>query len=178
MLTRLQNLLYDAYLAMDMDEEEAYASARSNGKGQVVDVVLGSSWVEVTTSIEDGLTQQAFIHGACGWLAGAVFEKTGFPLVRLTSPRATPTHWRGHWALRVDEGSYLDARGLIGEAELLEPFTGDASTWTREEGAHLYQQILAEVAGGHATANLDELEQLLIAGYAEQLAALVPAPTA
>lgn len=154
------------------DEDEAYRASRRLSSAEV-DVVLGSSWVEVTTSIDSGLTVHAFMHGGCGYIAGELHRVTGLPLVRFTSPDRR-FGWQGHWAVEVGPDSFLDIRGLTDASTVLEEFS-NGSEWAWERGPHLYGELLGQLREGAATVvdELDPLEAALVRRYVGQLLKLL-----
>lgn len=79
----------------------------------------------------DHAARDAFGRGACGALALALHEKTGWPLIAVTDSHNVAEGRAGggsalHYAVRTPEGLLLDVDGLHSTESLIERFSADA----------------------------------------------------
>ena len=62
-------------------------------------------------------TMNVFTHGACGYLAYALREKTGLPVTMFTHDTSSK-YWQGHVAIKLGEDEYLDVTGVTNLASI------------------------------------------------------------
>lgn len=90
---------------------------------------------EVTLDKDDPASQRTFTYGACGYLAYNLHRVTGYPLVLFTETEADGSeveYWRGHAAVKLPSGEFLDIHGRSSRSSVLEHF-GFPHTWSYSE---------------------------------------------
>lgn len=85
----------------------------------------------LTPGVLDGYAKRAFKYGACGALAIALHDATGWPIVAITDAHNVYGEDAGggsalHWTVRTPEGLLLDVDGLHTTEELVSEYEGDA----------------------------------------------------
>ena len=86
---------------------------------------------KLTPGVLDGYALRAFKYGACGALAIALHEETGWPIVAITDAHNVEDGRAGggsalHWTVRHPSGLLLDVDGLHREEDLVSEYAGDA----------------------------------------------------
>lgn len=79
----------------------------------------------------DGYAERAFLYGACGAIAIAMHQQTGWPIVAITDSHNVSDGEAGggsalHWTVRHPSGKLIDIRGLRDEEDLIDEFEGEA----------------------------------------------------
>jgi len=104
----------------------------------------------------DGAARHAFSQGACGALAMALHDATGWPVVAVTDAHNVYDGKAGggsalHWAVRRPDGMIVDVDGAHEAADLVEKYKWDADdeeaavgTSTREDVEEWYVENQGE----------------------------------
>lgn len=105
---------------------------------------------KLTPGVIDEYAKRAFLYGACGGLAIALHDHTGWPIVAITDQHNIFGDKAGggsalHWTVRHPDGQLLDIRGLHDPQDLIAEFEGEADdgeagagTSTREDAWEWY----------------------------------------
>jgi hypothetical protein len=86
----------------------------------------------LTPGVIDGYAKRAFTFGACGGLAIAIHDATGWPIVAITDAHNVFEDGKAgggsalHWVVQHPSGKLLDIDGLHDPAALVEAYEGDA----------------------------------------------------
>jgi hypothetical protein len=86
----------------------------------------------LTPGVLDGYALRAFKYGACGALALAIHDATGWPIVAITDHHNVfedGTAGGGsalHWTVRRPDGMLIDVDGAHTAQELVEEYDGEA----------------------------------------------------
>lgn len=171
--SKLHNLIFyrvaEANPEMDMDE--LYESNSPFVKE--FDIYIGSQSATVQYGVIDGEVMSLFAHGACTLLAYALAQRTGLPIALWTSDKSEGG-WSGHAALLIGPETVLDVRGVHSFDEVAAYYSRYGSTFSKPQTVGV-DEFLEAVASEEKyrldpMAFVEELEQLLIEGYAEKLA--------
>lgn len=105
----------------------------------------------LTPGVLDGYALRAFKYGACGALAIAIHDTTGWPIVAITDHHNVfedGTAGGGsalHWTVRRPDGLLVDVDGAHAAQELIEEYEGEADDHkaaagrsTREDAVEWY----------------------------------------
>ena len=85
----------------------------------------------LTPGVLDGAARHAFKYGACGALAIALHDATGWPVVAITAAHNAFKGKAGggsalHWAVRRPDGKTVDVDGAHDQEDLVEEYASDA----------------------------------------------------
>jgi hypothetical protein len=85
----------------------------------------------LTPGVIDGYAERAFKYGACGALAIALHDATGWPVVAITDSHNVEDGRAGggsalHWTVKHPSGKLLDIDGLHDPADLVSEYAGEA----------------------------------------------------
>ena len=85
----------------------------------------------LTPGVIDGYAKRAFKHGACGALAIALHDATGWPLVAITDAHNVYDGEAGggsalHWTVQAPNGQLLDIDGLHNAQDLVAEYDSQA----------------------------------------------------
>ena len=86
---------------------------------------------DLTPGVIDGSAARIFRYGACGALAIAIHDATGWPIVAITDAHNVENGRAGggsalHWTVRRPDGKLIDIDGAHDQGDLVEEFMGDA----------------------------------------------------
>lgn len=86
---------------------------------------------KLTPGLIDGYAQRAFKYGACGAMAIALHDATGWPVVAITDAHNVEHGQAGggsalHWTVRHPSGKLLDIDGLHDARDLVAEYDGEA----------------------------------------------------
>lgn len=86
---------------------------------------------DLTPGILDGYALHAFKYGACGALAIAIHDATGWPIVAITDAHNVHDGKAGggsamHWTVRRPDGMLVDVDGAHSPEELVEEYGPEA----------------------------------------------------
>lgn len=86
---------------------------------------------KLTPGVLDGYAKRAFKYGACGALAIALHDATGWPIVAITDSHNVYDGEAGggsalHWTVRTPEGLLLDVDGAHTADDRVAAYEGDA----------------------------------------------------
>src|SRR5690554_5632535 len=86
---------------------------------------------KLSPGVLDGYAKRAFKYGACGALAIALHDETGWPIVAITDAHNVYDGKAGggsalHWTVRHPSGRLLDVNGLHAPEALVEEYEGEA----------------------------------------------------
>ncbi len=110
----------------------------------------------LTPGVIDGYAKRAFSYGACGGLAIALHDATGWPIVAITDAHNVYDGKAGggsamHWTVQHPSGKLLDIDGLHEPEALVEEYEGEADDGdaaygisTREDAAEWYVEAQGE----------------------------------
>lgn len=171
--SKLHNLIFyrvaEANPEMDMDE--LYESNSPFVKE--FDIYIGSQSATVRYGVIDGEVMSLFAHGACTLIAYALAQRTGLPIVLWTSER-DEGGWSGHAALLIGPETVLDIRGVHSFDEVTAYYARYGSALSAPQTVSVDEFLEAVVSDERYRLDpmsfADELERLLIEGYAETLA--------
>lgn len=90
-----------------------------------------SAYPNLTPGVVDGYARRAFKFGACGALAIAMHDATGWPIVAITDAHNVEDGRAGggsalHWAVRRPDGTLVDVDGVHSVEELVQAYNGEA----------------------------------------------------
>lgn len=170
--SKLHNLIFyrvaEANPEMDMDE--LYESTSRFVKE--FDIYIGSQSATVQYGVIDGEVMSLFAHGACTLIAYALAQRTGLPIALWTSSEGED-RWSGHAALLVGPETVLDIRGVHSFDEVAAYYARYGSALSAPQAVSVDEFLDAVVSDEKYRLDpmgfADELEQLLIEGYAETL---------
>ena len=85
----------------------------------------------LTPGVLDGAARHTFKYGACGALAIALHQATGWPIVAITDHHNVENGQVGggsalHWAVRRPDGRLIDIDGPHNEEDLVNEYHGEA----------------------------------------------------
>lgn len=86
---------------------------------------------KLTPGVLDGYAIRAFSYGACGGLAIALHDATGWPIIAITDAHNVHDGKAGggsamHWTVRHPSGKLLDVDGLHDPEDLVDAYEGEA----------------------------------------------------
>jgi hypothetical protein len=85
----------------------------------------------LSAGLIDGYARRAFKYGACGALAIALHDHTGWPIVAITDSHNVAEDKAGggsalHWAVRTPDGWLLDIDGVHRMQDLIDEYSSQA----------------------------------------------------
>jgi hypothetical protein len=87
---------------------------------------------KLTPGVLDGYAQRAFKYGACGALAIAIHDSTGWPIYAVTDSHNVFEDGQAgggsalHWVVRRPDGALIDVDGVHTADELADEYSGEA----------------------------------------------------
>ena len=108
-------------------------------------------------------TQEIFSKGACGYMAYALHEKTGLPIVVFTDD-PDQSYWQGHVAVKLGEDKFLDVTGISSTSDYATRYGLNASKYSVEEVHEdsRFRELMGLPSGGSAYAKLNDLEKAIL----------------
>lgn len=138
---------------------------------QEFDIYIGSQSATVQYGVIDHEVVSLFAHGACALLAHELGKSTGLPIAVWTTVSAEKG-WSGHAALLIGPETVLDIRGVHSFDEVASYYASHGSVLSAPQVVAV-DEFIDLVASDKYRADpmeyAEELERLLISGYAQQL---------
>ena len=94
---------------------------------------------DLTPGVLDGYASRAFKHGACGALAIAIHDATGWPIVAITDAHNVHGGRAGggsamHWTVMRPDGKLVDVNGAHDPDDMVEEYNAEADDETAAMG--------------------------------------------
>lgn len=122
---------------------------------------------EVTLDKDSRASQRTFTYGACGYLAYNLHRTTGLQLALFTETDGKGQeveHWRGHAAVKLPNGEFLDIHGRSPRSSVLNHF-GLNHTWAYSEPYLPTFLNRMKVSEDSILGDLGELEKATLAKF-------------
>lgn len=134
---------------------------------------------DLTPGVLDGYALSAFKRGACGALAIALHDATGWPIVAITDAHNVHGGRAGggsamHWAVMRPDGKVVDVDGAHDPDELVEEYHAEAD----DEAAALGVSTRADAAEWYVEAQGEPIPLSLAATFVQVVVAKAEEPAA